>query len=320
MEGATALILIHGDRAYADAAAEAARRLIGEAAMPRLRRPATARTRRRRRTETMPGELLPRAAGEGDRVAVEGARRGLITRRGQPRGWSRTHTAVLGHRARCEPKCAEPGCPDSSQPCACAARRAECARARYVRFRSISTASRNSAQKKSRIYGPIGCWRRKRSPSSRLPRRPCQTITLGRCHLPPCGAGSSDCQRRCAHDARIMFVVCSGEASWRRPLPATRSPFTATRSPSPASRGRKSRGSLRVLADRNRVCASFNTRSRPSACPLSAGTLNDTRPAAWSNLSCFPAEPLLDRAHLALRPLIETSTSLSVIRSWMGWT
>jgi AcrR family transcriptional regulator len=38
MEGATALILIHGDRGYADAAARAAKRLIGEAAPKQSRR------------------------------------------------------------------------------------------------------------------------------------------------------------------------------------------------------------------------------------------------------------------------------------------
>lgn len=34
MEGATALILIHGDRSYAEAAAQAAKRLVGEATTP----------------------------------------------------------------------------------------------------------------------------------------------------------------------------------------------------------------------------------------------------------------------------------------------
>jgi AcrR family transcriptional regulator len=38
MEGATALVLIHGDRGYAEAAARAAKRLIGEAAGERPRR------------------------------------------------------------------------------------------------------------------------------------------------------------------------------------------------------------------------------------------------------------------------------------------
>ena len=34
LEGATALILIHGDRSYAEAAAQAAKRLVGEATTP----------------------------------------------------------------------------------------------------------------------------------------------------------------------------------------------------------------------------------------------------------------------------------------------
>lgn len=43
MEGATALILIHGDRSYAKAACEAAKKLVSESAAP-----ASARTRRPR--------------------------------------------------------------------------------------------------------------------------------------------------------------------------------------------------------------------------------------------------------------------------------
>jgi AcrR family transcriptional regulator len=58
MEGATALILIHGDRGYADAAARAAKRLIGEAEPEQSRRHSrTARrsaTGRRGRSQPQP--------------------------------------------------------------------------------------------------------------------------------------------------------------------------------------------------------------------------------------------------------------------------
>jgi AcrR family transcriptional regulator len=55
MEGATALVLIHGDRSYADAAAGAAKRLVGEAA------PAPLRPTSRSRGNTTPTEKRGRA-------------------------------------------------------------------------------------------------------------------------------------------------------------------------------------------------------------------------------------------------------------------
>ena len=97
-------------------------------------------------TRTVSRDSSPAKAGEGDRVAVEGARRGLITAHVLPRGWSRTHIVVSrgiehvasGNAQNC-------GCPARSTT-RCAARRDERAREHCAPSRRSRPPSRAEAQ------------------------------------------------------------------------------------------------------------------------------------------------------------------------------